>query len=403
MKTFAYSAYTSSGRRRRGHIQAPDEAEVARRLAAQGLVPGKIAESSAAISWPGSWFSRRIDKDALSVFTRQFVVLLAAGLTVEVALEAVQETAGASKTGRLASEARAALLEGGSLAEALEKAANGLPAWYLAAVRSGESAGDFLAVFSSLADHMESRAQDRAAIATALVYPAFVTVVAVTVSGVLMVTVLPEITAMFEASNHPLPALTVLALAVVEGVRTGWPLIVAGLLAVTVSMVAIARTPGLRQRRDGVLLRFPLVGRLIRMSSAASYLRTFALVVNSRLPLTDALEHAADVLAIRAFHSEATQASQLLRRGESLTTALAGISFLHPVAKQLLQAGEASGKLDTISSRAADLAENWLSADRKRLTTILEPAAMVAVGLLVLSVVLAILLPIFDLQSLIAG
>jgi len=402
MRTYRYTAYTPEGRARRGVMVAEDEADASARIAALGLMPSTIDAQGEARPTRARSRQSRIDRDMLSVFTRQMAVLLAAGLTAEAALEAVQGAGGAARIERLAAEARAGLLQGEPLAEALGRAGGALPAWYAAAIQAGEQSGDLDAVFETLATYLETSAGDRAAIASALVYPAFVTVVAITVCAVLMTTVAPEIIAMFEATGRPLPPLTVWVMAVVDTIRDHWVLLLAGVVALVLAVMTVNRTPRLRDRRDALLLRVPLVGRFMRMAAAAQYLRTLAVVVNSRLPMVDALRFAAGVLNVTRFRAAAEEAGEALRRGESITAALARLPFLPPVSRQLVQAGEASARLGPMTDRAAVLAEGWLRTERKRLTVIIEPASMVIVGGVVLVIVLAILLPVFDMQSLVA-
>lgn len=401
MKTFAYTAYTPDGKRRTGMVVAEDESDASARVAALGLMPSALQAQAAKPR--GRRRERRIDRDLLSVFTRQMAVLLGAGLTAEAALEAVQGAAGASRIERLAAEARAALMEGESMADALGRAGGALPPWYAAAIRAGERSGDLGLVFETLAGHLESSAGDRAAITSALVYPAFVTLVAIVVCAILMTTVAPQIIAMFEDSGQPLPPLTVTVMALVDAVRDHWLLIFGAAVALVALWIAIARNPVLRDRRDGLFLRLPLVGRFMRMAAAAQYLRTLAVVINSRLPLTEALRFSAGVLDIARYRALAEEAGEALKRGESLSQALARLPFLNPVARQLVQAGEASARLGPMTERAAVLAESWLRTERKRVSVIIEPASMIVVGAMVLTIVLAILLPIFDMQALVSG
>lgn len=403
MKTFRYTAYSPQGRRKSGLVVAEDEADASARISAMGLMPSGIQMQGEATVRPGRRRERRIDRDMLSVFTRQLAVLLGAGLTAEAALEAVQGAAGSTRIERLAAEARAGILQGESLADALDRSGAALPSWYAAAVRAGERSGDLDAVFETLAEHLETSAGDRAAITSALVYPAFVTVVAILVCAVLMTTVAPEIVGMFEAMGQPLPPLTVTVMNIVDFIRDSWGWLLAMLVASILAVIAINRTPGLRARRDRLALRLPLVGRFLRMGAAAQYLRTLAVVINSRLPLTDALGFAAGVLDIADFRQCAEEAGEALRRGECLSNALARLPFLPGVARQLVQAGEASARLGPMTERAAVLAEGWLRTERKRVTVIIEPASMVIVGCVVLVIVLAILLPIFDMQTLVSA
>ncbi len=402
MRTYAYTAYTPEGKRRRGMVVAEDEATASQRVSELGLMPSSL-EAQAVTQTRTRRRERKVDRDLLAVFTRQLSVLLGAGLAADAALEAVQGAAGAARIEKLAAEARAGLMQGESMADALDRAGGALPAWYAAAGRAGEQSGDLAAVFETLAEHLETSAGDRAAITSALIYPAFVTVVAVVVCAILMTTVAPEIVSMFEGSGRPLPPLTVTVMGIVDWIRDNWVLELVIAVLLVFAVMTINRTPSLRNRRDEILLRTPLIGRFLRMASAAQYLRTLAVVINSRLPLTEALRFSAGVLDIASYRAHADEAGEALRRGESVSQALARLPFLHPVARQLVQAGEASARLGPMTERAAVLAESWLRTERKRVSVIIEPASMVIVGGMVLTIVLAILLPIFDMQALVNG
>lgn len=411
MKTFSYTAYTAEGRPRRGIVVAEDITDASARISEQGLLPGDITEqrggaaARAGGTSGGAGWSRqnRIGRDLLSVFTRQMAVLLSAGLAAEAALESVQSASPNRQVQSLAAQARAGLLEGAPLSVALARSSRDLPAYYTAALQAAEETGELDSVFNTLADFLESSASERAQVASALLYPAFVTLMAVAVCGILMVTVAPEIVAMFEASGRPLPPLTVTVLGIVDIIKTDWPWIVAAMGGGVLFAVASARIPAWRRRRDRMILRLPLFGRFMRMGAAAQYLRTLALVINSRLPLTEALSHASAVLAVDDHRDQALAAGEALRRGESLSQAIRGLDFLHPVARQLIQVGEQSARLGPMSERAAVLAETWLKTERKRVIVLMEPMSMIVVGGMVLVIVLAILLPIFDMQSMVGN
>lgn len=408
MKTFAYTAYTEKGRPRRGLIVAEDMADASARISAQGLLPGDIRERAASRTgsagrgglWPRQG---RIGRDLLSVFTRQMAVLLGAGLAADAALDSVQAASPNRQIQTLAAQARAALLEGAPLSQALTQGSRDLPPYYTAALQAAEQSGELDAVFATLADFLEGSASDRAQIASALIYPAFVTLMAIGVCAVLMTTVAPQIVAMFEGAGQPLPPLTVAVLGIVDVIKADWPLIVAGAAGLVALWGAIARIPAWRRRRDRLFLRLPLLGRFMRLGASAQYLRTLALVINSRLPLTEALHHASAVLSVADHRDQALAAGEALRRGESLSQALQRLDFLHPVARQLIEVGEQSARLGPMSERAATLAETWLKTERKRVIVLMEPLSMMVVGGLVLVIVLAILLPIFDMQGMVGG
>lgn len=402
MRAYAYIAYTPEGRRRKGVIVAENEASASALIGARGLLPSEITLRQGAA--PGRRRrGKRIDHDMLSVFTRQMAVLLNAGLAADAALDAVQSSASAPRIEELAAQTKAALLDGAPLSQALEKSGGDLPAYFIAAVRAGEHSGELGSVFLTLAEYLENSASDRAALTSALIYPAFVTVISVFVCGVLMVTVAPEIVAMFTASGRELPPLTQFMLSITAFVEDNWIALAAGFAGLVALGIASGRVPALRLRRDRMLLRVPVSRRFLRMGAAAQYLRTLALVINSRLPLVDALRHAAGVLTVERFRDEARDAGEALRRGESLSNALVRLSFLPPVARQLMQAGEASARLGPMTDRAAVLSETWLRTERKRIALLLEPALMIVVGGVVLTIVLSVLLPIFDMQAVISG
>lgn len=412
MKAYAYTAYTSAGRKRRGTVVAETEADATAQLAAQDLFPADLSEArrrgskrAGGETGPGRgagsrWRQRRLIPDLQAVFTRQMAVMLAAELPVDEALEAVR-AGGHPALDAMAAQARAALLDGGMLSEALADA--GFPPFYLAALRAGEEAGELAAVFDGLANHLEQQNTGRAQIATALVYPGFVAAVSVLVCGILMVNVAPEIVAMFEMTGRPLPPLTVAVLAVSDFLRDQAAALAVLAAALAVFLAAVPRVPRLRHLRDRILLRLPVLGRLARLDEAVQYMRTLALVLGSRHAVLSAASSAAGVLEIARFQDEAAAVAAAVRQGESLSAALGRLSFLPPVARQLISAGEVSVQLARMTGRAADLTEHRLQTERKRIAALLEPVLMMLVGGLVLVIVLAVLLPVFDLQAAVAG
>ncbi|MFY0659633.1 MAG: type II secretion system F family protein [Shimia sp.] len=329
-------------------------------------------------------------------------VLLGAELTAEAALEAVR-SGSHSTLDTVAAQARAALMEGTTLSDALVETGAGFPPYYLAALKAGEDAGELATVFQELADHLEQLGTEKAEIATALIYPGFVAAVALLVCAILMTSVAPEIVSMFELSGRPLPPLTQHVLAVSDWIQANSYVILAVLTALTILGLITPHVPALKDARDNLLLRLPITGRLIRLSAAVQYMRTLALVLGARHAVLSAADNAKDVLVVSAFQTEGAEVATAVRQGESLSSALSKLSFLPPVARQLISAGEASARLARMTDRAATLVEHRLSTERKRIAALLEPLLMMLVGALVLTIVLAVLLPIFDLQAVVAG
>ncbi|MGH1356933.1 MAG: type II secretion system F family protein [Thalassovita sp.] len=403
MRAYSYKAYTAAGKRKTGTVVAETEADAAVQLARQEYFVSEISEAKSRFSGRG-WFGRRVrlSPELQAVFTRQMAVLLAADLPAEAALEAVRN-GGHPVLDAVAAQARAAVLDGTSLSEALERTGSGFAPYFLAALRAGEAAGETAMVFNELADHLEQLGADKAQISTALVYPAFVAAVSLLVCGILMVNVAPEIVAMFEMSGRPLPVLTRRVLAVSDWIRAHW----IGLSVVSVGLIVLGvltpRVQRLRDLRDRIVLRLPLAGRLTRLAVAVQYMRTLALILGSRHAVLSAVDSAVDVLTIKSFQAEGERVATSVRQGEALSRALDQLSFLPPVARQLIAAGEASVRLAPMTERAAALVEHRLSTERKRIAALLEPMLMMLVGGMVLVIVLAVLLPIFDLQAVVAG
>ncbi|MFW2541372.1 type II secretion system F family protein [Primorskyibacter sp. 2E107] len=403
MRAYSYIAYTSAGRRKTGTIVAETEAHATEQLAAQDLFTSELSETGAAgKSGRRALFARKLIPDLQAVFTRQMAVMLMAELPVDAALEAVR-TGGHPALEAVAAQTRAELLDGAALSDALEGSGAGFPPYYLAALRAGEEAGELGAVFTELADHLEQENTGKAQIATALIYPAFVAAVSLLVCGILMVNVAPEIVAMFEMTGRPLPPLTVFVMGVSDAIRAHWEILLGGVLAFAALIVAIPRVPSLKRARDRILLKTPIFGRLARLAEAVQYMRTLALVLGSRHAVLSAVDSAASVLTIEQFKEEARQVGTGVRQGQTLASALEALSILPPVSRQLIAAGEISVRLARMTDRAAALTEHRLTTERKRIAALLEPMLMMIVGGMVLVIVLAILLPVFDLQAAVAG
>lgn len=405
MNAYGYTAFTDTGKKRSGTIIAETESHASSQLQQQGLFVSELTlrdRRSGTFGKLSGGRRARLNPDLQAVFTRQMAVLLAAELPAEAALEAVRQ-GGHATLDTVAAGARAALMDGASLSEALAQSGSGFPPYYLASIRAGETAGDLSSVFSELADHLETRGTDRAQIVSALIYPVFVAAVSLLVCAILMVSVAPEIVAMFELSGRPLPTITQNVLGVSNWIQDN--LILLGILfALLIALIIAANIlPALRARRDTLFLRLPLVGRFIRLSAAVQYLRTLALVLSSRHAVLSAVENASEVLTVAQFKTQAEAVSTAIRQGETLSNALEQLSIIPPIARQLISAGEASVRLARMTERSAVLVENGLSTERKRIAALLEPMLMMLVGGFVLIIVLAVLLPIFDLQAVVTS
>ncbi|WP_417525311.1 type II secretion system F family protein [Marinovum sp.] len=403
MTAFRYTAYTATGQRRRGTLVAETRTQANDQLRAKGLFPAEIEARAGAR--PLAFLRPRamLSADERTVFTRQLEVLLSADIPVDMALETVSASGGSQRIEAVANAARAALQEGESLSHALGQSDAGFPPYFLAAIAAGETSGELSRVVNELANHLETIGQDQSRLATALIYPTFVALVSLVVCAILVTSVAPQLVSMFEATGQPLPAITVRLLAVSDWLQRNWLGCLIALVAGALAARWALRVPRLRDRWDNFLLKLPIAGRLIRNAAALQYLQTLALVISSRQTALDAVRSAERVLTIRRFQTEAQAVSTALQRGESLSRALAHLTLIPPVCCQLIGAGEQSARVAPMADRAARLVASWLETDRKRIAALMDPLLMMIVGSFVLVVVLAILLPIFDLQAMVSA
>ncbi|MDW4500494.1 type II secretion system F family protein [Sulfitobacter sp. D35] len=364
-----------------------------------GLFPEEIVAGSESRGHSLGRRQRRLDSDLQAIFARQLASLLSAGLPVDEVLSILREAGEGSVIDQVAARIRSHVLEGAPLSEALARGGSGYEPYVISAVRAGETSRDLPAVFETIATHLETRRTDRAALATALIYPAFVAAVSLLVCGILMVTVAPQLAAMFEATGRPLPPLTRFMLAATGWIGANAIWLIAGLAAMLIGIPILLRRADVRDRWRTFLLRLPVVGRLMTLEAASQYLRTLALVIGSRQPVVEGVKSATDVLGIGKFRKESLAVTRAIEEGASLSTALTETSFVPRIAAQLVEAGEKSARVAIMTERAAVLVETWLINDRKRLAALIDPILMMVIGGFVLTIVLSVLLPIFDMQS----
>jgi general secretion pathway protein F len=396
MPAFEYSALDAEGRRARGVLQA-DTARAARaQLRERGLNPLSVDEARAGTG-PGG---RRLGAAERALMLRQLATLVGSGLPIDESLAALAE----GSAGRLRSQVmalRARVLEGSTLAAAMAEFPGSFPALYRSSVAAGEAAGKLDAVLARLADYAESRDALSRRIVLALAYPLLLSTVALGVVAALMVWVVPQVIGVFAQFGRALPLPTRILVALSELVQAhgGWLLLL--VVAAIVGAVLALRRPALRARLDAVSLRIPVWGRLARALDTARFARTLALLTSAAVPLLEALNIASGVVANQVLARALAQAAVRVREGQALSKALADSGQFPPVALRLIASGERSGRLDAMLGEAAAQQERELDTALGVAMAALGPGVILLVGGLVLFVVLAILLPIFQINSLI--
>ncbi|HET6604734.1 MAG TPA: type II secretion system inner membrane protein GspF [Xanthomonadaceae bacterium] len=399
MPAFEYQALTAAGRTERGVLQA-DTARAARALLRErGLAPlqvGAVDERSGVATFGRGGLS----SNQLALLTRQLATLVGAGLPIDEALAALAE----GSEGRLRREVvalRARVMEGTSLAQAMAEFPRTFPSMFCATVAAGESAGRLETVLRRLADYAERRDELRRRVIAALTYPALLSLVAVAVVVALMVYVVPQVIEVFVRFDTELPLATRLLIGASELVREHGLWLLGALALLVLAAAWLRREARMRAHWHRWLLALPVAGRLLRALDSARFARTLALLTASAVPLLEALSIAAQVVQRIPLREALARVAVRVREGSSLSAALAETRQFPPVVVRLTASGERAGRLDAMLLEAADYTERELETALSVATAVLGPGVIVVVGGMVLFIVLAILLPIFGLNTLI--
>ncbi|OJW83147.1 type II secretion system inner membrane protein GspF [Thiobacillus sp. 65-1402] len=404
MVAFRYEAYDAAGRLHKGVLEADTARQLRARLRERGWLAAEVASvSDASMGHGGSrWHWRRgLSGTQLCLVTRQFATLLAAGLPVEQTLNALIEQADTDYQRQVLAGVRAEVLAGHSLARALQKYPRVFPELYATLVAAGEQSGRLGEVMERLADYTESHQALRQKVGLAFVYPAIVTLVAGTVVLGLLTYVVPQVVNVFQNTQQTLPWLTRALIGVSDFLRASWWLWLAATgAAVWAARRALAR-PQPRLRFHRWLLRLPLAGALVRGVNSAQLASTLAILVGSGVPLLAALQAGAGVVNNLPMRQAVEEAARKVREGGSLSRALAAAKLFPPMLVHMIASGEASGRLAHMLERAAAQQSQEMENRVMGLTSLLEPLLIVAMGAVVLVIVLAILLPIFEMNQLV--
>lgn len=402
MPAFQYVALDVKGRQTKGLIEAETPRLARQALRERGLNPLGVEEvASRERRRSQRLWGLRVSATDLALLTRQMATLVGSGLPVEEALGAVARQADRARLGGLMMAVRARVLEGHTLATALGDFPQVFPELYRATVAAGEQSGHLEVVFERLADYTEARQQMRQKIGLALFYPLLLTGVAVLVVAGLLTYVVPQVVQVFSSLNQQLPALTRGLIALSDFLRqNGW-LLLTVLAGGVVAWVLALRRIGFKRQTHQILLRLPLVARLVRGANTARFARTFSILMASGVPVLEALRISSQVLSNLPMREALEQATARVKEGASLNKAISASGYFPPMTVQLIASGEASGRLESMLERAAVQQERETETLIAALLGIFEPMLILVMGGVVLVIVLAILLPIFDLNQLV--
>jgi general secretion pathway protein F len=400
MEAFRYEALDAAGRTVSGVVQADTPRQARTQLRAQGLHPSAVNPVRARERARQPW-ARGIASNELSLVTRQLATLLASGLTVEQSLGALIEEATTPITREVLGGVKSEITAGLSLAGALSSYDKSFPDFYRALVHGGEESGALPTVLQHLADYLDARQALKQKTSLALLYPVLVTLVAISIVTGLLVFVVPQIVQVFQQSRQSLPMLTRALIAVSTFLNAAWPyLAVAGIGAVAAARLALRRDAP-RRSLDALLLRTPWLGPLIRGVNTSRFASTLAILVGGGVPLLSALNSGSRVMTNMVMREAIEAAAERVREGESLARALGATRAFPPLTVHLVASGELSGRLEQMLQRAAQLETQALERRLAVFLTLLEPVMILVMGGIVLLIVLAILLPIIEINQLV--
>ncbi|KHK51890.1 general secretion pathway protein GspF [Ralstonia sp. A12] len=402
MPAFRYEAADAAGKTDKGVIEADSARQARTLLRARGLTPLLVdALGAQATKRSGSSFGKRLSAQENALITRQLASLLVAGLPLDEALAALADQAERAYVGELLAAIRAEVVGGSSLSVALAQHPKDFPDIYRALVSAGEHSGNLGLVLTRLADYIESRNALTSKIKLAFTYPAIVTVVAFAIVIFLLSYVVPQVVSVFANTKQKLPTLTIVMLWLSDFVRNwGW-LAAIVLAAIGVLIRNLLKQPALQLSWHKWLLTAPLFGKLVRGYNTARFASTLAILTSAGVPILRGLQAAGETLNNVALKTNVEDASTRVREGTSLARALAAQNQFPPVLVHLIRSGEATGNLPAMLERAAQGEAQELERRTLFLTGLLEPALILTMGVVVLLIVLAVLMPIIEINQLV--
>jgi general secretion pathway protein F len=405
MPAFSYEAVDASGDTKKGVVNS-DSARAARSdLRAQGLVPISVDAIAAQIDEAGrtrrSAFGDHLSTVELALFTRQLASLLEASLPLEQAFSALLEQAERTYVRDLIASIRSEMMGGASLSDALARHPRDFADIYRALVSSGEQIGQLARVLSRLADYIERRNALVQKIRLAFTYPAIVTVVAFLIVIFLLTYVVPQIVSVFANTKQKLPFLTVVMLGVSDFVRNyGWIVFLAA-IGFGFAWHRALKNPVIKMRWHTWLLNAPMYGRFERSVNTSRFASTLAITTGSGVPILHALQTSRDTLTNVAMRAQVEEATNSVREGVSLARALSAHKHFPPMLIHMIRAGEVTGELPAMLERASNAQAQDLERRAMTMAGLLEPALILAMGVVVLLIVLAVLMPIIEINQLV--
>lgn len=401
MSAFLYTAVDETGKRSKGLLDAASAAEARAQLRARALLPLSVEATRARPGMRTSLFRYKLSLRRLTLVTRQLATLIGASVRIDDALRIVADQQPKPRDASFLLNLRSAVQDGQSLADALDAEPASFSPAYRASVRAGERAGRLSDVMNQLADHIEAQSRNRQSIQLALIYPALLAVVSIGVILALLGFVVPDIVRVFTARGADLPALTRYLITLSDALQRFGPMVGAAALPLVLGGLALLRRPGPRAAWHRMLATGRLTRRLVQRVNAAQFTGTLAMLLQSGVPLADALRAAAGTVSNLHLRGRIATMTREIEDGAALSSAAKRAGIFSPMLIAMIASGEAGGTLGASLDRAAADQARELKASVATLVALVEPGVLLVMGGIVMLLVLAILMPIMQLNSLV--
>ncbi len=405
MGAFEYTAVDTTGRERKGVIEGDTARQVRQLLREQKLLPVNVAEvvktESRRQQSFGIGIARGVSSTDLALLTRQLATLVRSGLPLEESLLAVSQQTEKPRIKSILLGVRSRVMEGHTLADGFAEFPQIFPEIYRATVAAGEQSGRLDTVLERLADYTENRQVIRQKVSNALVYPIALTLMCFSIVSVLLVFVVPKVVKVFETSKRELPIATRILIGSSDFFREYGIYALIALAVLGWLTVRHLRREGPKRQFHHALLRIPLIGRLVRGVNTARFTRTFSILTASSVPVLESLRISAEVVTNVPMREAVGEASERIREGSPIGKSLGASRLFPPMTIHLISSGETSGELETMLERAATNQERELDGLIGTLLGLMGPVLIVFMGMLVMGIVFALLLPIFQLNELV--
>ncbi len=411
MAAYHFIAINAQGKEQKGVIEAENEKQARQLLRDKALIPMGIhaAQEKKHAAVESKWMphlaklfqARGLSSQEIALFTRQFATLLAAGLPVEESLLAVSEQTEKPRIKGLILSVRSKVMQGHALASALREHPQAFSPLFCATIAAGEKSGHLEKVLLRLADYTEQQSHMRQKLRTAMIYPTMIVLVAIGIVGFLLEYVVPKMMSVYGHLNQALPDMTVLLITISQCVKSyGFYTLLALIIGIIVWRRILKRNAALRERSHRILLRLPLIGHAFKIADTARFARTLSILSASGVPVLEAMTISSELITLIPIRESIEDAVKHVREGAAIHLSLKQTTYFSPMSIHMMASGEASGQLEAMLERVAIHQEDEIKRLIDVSLALFEPAIILIMGAIILFIVLAVLLPIFNLDQL---